>query len=282
MGKYGHYSADGLEYVITTPHTPRDWFNFFWNPTYLASAGQSMNGSSLYQNEEGVVTNLFGKQDMREDPRWLYIRDNDTGEFWSAGFLPCFTEHDEFECRHGLGYTVLSTLKNGIRVEFRMFVPRKYAGELWTVTVTNESKGKEKEKEKGSGTSPSLPWPRSCSTASTCPTGTSADWTPSSCPSRTTCSSATARTPWSRRSTGPSCTATSRSTAGTSRRTTSSASTATTPVRSESSRANSATAWPAPSTWSGPCSRTCAWPPGSPSGSTSFSAWSSTRWKPTR
>ena len=52
MGKYGYFTDDGLEYVITTPHTPRDWFNFFWNPTYLACAGNSMNGCSLYQNED--------------------------------------------------------------------------------------------------------------------------------------------------------------------------------------------------------------------------------------
>ncbi len=141
MKSYGHFSDDGLEYVVTDPHTPnRDWFNFFWNPTYLACAGQSMNGFSLYQSEKGVVTNLFGKQDVREGPRWLYLRDNDTGEFWSAGYFPCWTEHDEFECRHGLGYSILRTLKNGIRVEFRLFVPRNHSGEIWTVTLKNESR----------------------------------------------------------------------------------------------------------------------------------------------
>jgi len=140
MGKYGNFSEDGLEYVMTSAHPPRDWFNYLWNPTYLASIGQHMNGNSLYQNDEGVVTNLFGKQDLREDPRWIYIRDNDTGEVWSAGYLPCLTDQDEFECRHGLGYTILRTLKNGIRVEFRVFVPRKWAGEVWTVTVGNESR----------------------------------------------------------------------------------------------------------------------------------------------
>ena len=140
MGKYGHFTDDGLEYVITDPHPPRDWFNFFWNPTYLACAGQNMNGCSLYQNEEGVVTNLFGKQDMRDDPRWIYVRDNATGEFWNAGLLPTCAEPEEFECRHGLGYTILRTLNNGIRLEFRVFVPRNYAGELWTVTVTNTSR----------------------------------------------------------------------------------------------------------------------------------------------
>lgn len=51
MKNFGDFSADGLEYVTTTPHTPRDWFNFLWNPTYLACAGNSMNGCSLYQNE---------------------------------------------------------------------------------------------------------------------------------------------------------------------------------------------------------------------------------------
>lgn len=141
----GHFTKDGLEYVVTSPHTPhRDWFNFFWNATYLASAAQNMNGFSLYQNDAGVVTNLFGKQDMRDDPRWIYVRDNATGEFWSAGYFPCWTEHDAFECRNGLGYSILRTLKNGIRIEFRLFVPRHDSGEIWTVTVTNES-GKKRD-----------------------------------------------------------------------------------------------------------------------------------------
>lgn len=140
MGSYGDFSDDGLEYVIRTPHTPRDWFNFLWNPTYLASVGNSMNGCSLYQNDAGVVTNLFGKQDMREDPRWVYVRDNKTGAVWSAGYFPCLTEHERYEMRHGLGYSILRTLQNGIEVAFRVFVPRQHMGEVWTITVTNAGK----------------------------------------------------------------------------------------------------------------------------------------------
>jgi cellobiose phosphorylase len=139
MGTYGDFSDDGLEFIVHTPEPPRDWFNFFWNGTYLACVAQNMNGFSLYQSDEGVVTNLFGKQDMRDDPRWIYVRDNTTGEVWSAGRFPCLTEHDEFECRHGLGYSILRTLRNGIRVTFRVFVPRHHSGEVWTVTLTNES-----------------------------------------------------------------------------------------------------------------------------------------------
>ena len=74
--KYGSYINNGLEYKITNSQPPRDWFNMLWNPTYLASVGQNLNGFSLYQNEAGVLTNLFGKQDDRSAPRHIYIRDN--------------------------------------------------------------------------------------------------------------------------------------------------------------------------------------------------------------
>lgn len=136
----GHFSEDGLEYIVTTPHPPRDWTNYMWNGTYLANVSQNMNGSSLYQNEAGILTNLFGRQDDLRPQRSVYIRDNDTDEFWSASYRPCCTDQDEFECRHGLGYSILTTRKNGIRVEFRIFVPRNEAGEIWSIRVKNESK----------------------------------------------------------------------------------------------------------------------------------------------
>lgn len=139
MNNHGHFSPDGREYIITTPHPPRDWFNYLWNETFLASVAQNLNGNALYQNEEGVLTNLLGKQDALEDPRAVYIRDRETGEYWSAGFHPCHTEFDEFECRHGLGYSILRTVSRGIEIRVRIFVPRKHNGEVWSVTVTNRS-----------------------------------------------------------------------------------------------------------------------------------------------
>lgn len=137
--KYGSFKNEGIEYKVTAPHPPRDWFNMLWNPTYLASVGQNMNGFSLYQNEAGVLTNLFGKQDDRSPQRNIYLRDNETGEVWSASVVPTNVELDEFSTSHGLGYSVLESKKNGIRISFQIFVPRKEAGEIWSVKITNES-----------------------------------------------------------------------------------------------------------------------------------------------
>lgn len=138
--KYGRFSEDGLEYIVHTPHPPRDWFNYLWNADYLASASQNMNGNSLYQNGAGVATNLFGRQDELQTPRNVYLRDRDSGEYWSAGYRPCCSDQDEFECRHGLGYSILDARKNGIRTAFRVFVPRKTSSEIWSIRITNESK----------------------------------------------------------------------------------------------------------------------------------------------
>ncbi|MCC5839714.1 MAG: hypothetical protein JJT96_06270 [Opitutales bacterium] len=139
MDAYGHFSPDGREYIITTPHPPRDWFNYLWNDTYLASVAQNLNGNALHQNEAGVLTNFLGKQDALGDPRAVYIRDRETGEFWSAAYYPCHTDFEEFECRHGLGYTLLRTVSRGIEVRIRIFVPRNHNGEVWSVTLHNRS-----------------------------------------------------------------------------------------------------------------------------------------------
>ena len=136
----GEFSENGQEYLIHTPHPPRDWFNYLWNSHYLASVSQNLNGNSLYQNDDGVVTNLFGRQDELQTARSVYIRDRKTSEYWSASYRPCCSDQDEYECRHGIGYTVLTSKKNGIRTTVRIFVPRKDAAEIWSISVCNESK----------------------------------------------------------------------------------------------------------------------------------------------
>ncbi|MCC5836009.1 MAG: hypothetical protein JJU20_14880 [Opitutales bacterium] len=137
--KYGNFSEDGNEYVLTDMHPPRDWFNYLWNEHTLVSVSQKLTGNSLYQNDDGIVTNLFGQQDELHTPRSVYLRDRESGEFWSAGFQPCGTEVADFSCHHGLGYTIVSGQHKGLRSSCRIFVPCGEAAEVWTLTVTNES-----------------------------------------------------------------------------------------------------------------------------------------------
>lgn len=136
---YGCFSEDGSEYIINTPHPPRDWFNYLWNRHTLASMSQNLTGNLLHQSDAGVVTNLIGRQDELQTPRAVYLRDHDTGDYWGAGYYPCGVEADDFECRHGLGYSVLTTVTHGVNTRFRVFVPRTESAEIWSLTIRNES-----------------------------------------------------------------------------------------------------------------------------------------------
>ena len=53
----------------------------------------------------------------------MYLRDNDTGEFWSPSWRPTRHELENYVCRHGLRYTVIGSSYKGIEAQTRYFVP---------------------------------------------------------------------------------------------------------------------------------------------------------------
>jgi cellobiose phosphorylase len=55
--------------------------------------------------------------------RYLYLRDNGSGEYWSPSWQPTQCDLDEYECRHGLSYTTIASARLGIRAETLYFVP---------------------------------------------------------------------------------------------------------------------------------------------------------------
>lgn len=69
--------------------------------------------------------------------RYFYIKDGDT--IWNPGWSPVKTELDSYECRHGMGYTIITGRKNGLKAEATFFVPQNYDGEVQQLVLTNES-----------------------------------------------------------------------------------------------------------------------------------------------
>jgi cellobiose phosphorylase len=68
----------------------------------------------------------------------VYVRDDESGEFWSPTWQPTRTPVDDYRCRHGLGYTAIGSRRAGIAVETTYFVPIGETLEIWRTTVTNE------------------------------------------------------------------------------------------------------------------------------------------------
>lgn len=139
--KYGYFTADGSEYVITNPRTPRPWVNVCANENYGFVITQTGGGFSWYGNSQlSRLTTWY--QDLIRDPygKYVYIRDNKSGKHWSASWKPTCFKYDSYEARYGLGYVKFIAKYQDIRSEQLMFVPREDSCEIWQVTLTNESK----------------------------------------------------------------------------------------------------------------------------------------------
>ena len=69
--------------------------------------------------------------------RYVYVRDDESGDVWSPSWQPVGGPVENYRCRHGLGYTVIGSTREGIEVETLYFVPLGESLEVWRVRVTN-------------------------------------------------------------------------------------------------------------------------------------------------
>ena len=138
--KYGYFTDDGKEYVITRPDTPKPWINIISNGDYGFTFSQTGGGSSWWGNSNlARLTRWI--QDLIKDEwgKYLFIRDKDAKKFWSVTWKPLCPKFDFYEVRHGMGYSVITSKMNGIKASLTVFVPPKEPLEIWKVVVKNES-----------------------------------------------------------------------------------------------------------------------------------------------
>ncbi|ACV11539.1 glycosyltransferase 36 [Halorhabdus utahensis DSM 12940] len=139
--KYGHFDDDAREYVITEPETPRPWINYIGRQDYVGMISNTGGGYSFYQDPRyrRLVRYRYNNAPRNVGGRGLYLRDAETGEYFSPTWQPARVDLDDYECRHGLGYTTIRGEKDDIAAEVTYFVPPGEDLEAWRVTVENDS-----------------------------------------------------------------------------------------------------------------------------------------------
>lgn len=138
--RYGRFEDDGTVYCITDPRTPRPWSNVIANPRFGLAVSQTGSGFTWIDNSQlAVLTNW--QQDFARDAsgKFLYVKDEDSGDLWSLAPAPVWAPMDRFACRHGLGFTCFETLHDGIAARFTLFAHAEKTAELWLVTLHNRS-----------------------------------------------------------------------------------------------------------------------------------------------
>ena len=137
--KYGHFDDKNQEYVITQPNTPLPWINYLGSEAYFALISNTAGGYSFYKDARlrRLTRYRYNNAPLDMGGRYIYLRDNASGAFWSPSWMPTRTKLDEYECRHGQGYTIIRSVANGIEASTRYFVPLGESLEIWELTLTN-------------------------------------------------------------------------------------------------------------------------------------------------
>ncbi|MBN1487529.1 MAG: glycosyl transferase [Anaerolineae bacterium] len=137
--RYGYFDDKNREYVITQPDTPLPWINYLGNEAYFGLISNTAGGYSFYRDARlrRITRYRYNNVPLDTGGRYLYLRDNQTGDFWSPSWQPTRRELTSYTCRHGMGYTVIGATYTGIEAQTCYFVPLGENLEIWHMTVTN-------------------------------------------------------------------------------------------------------------------------------------------------
>ncbi|MBO6163975.1 MAG: glycosyl transferase [Lachnospiraceae bacterium] len=137
--KYGYFDDAHREYVITTPRTPLPWINYLGSQDFFSLMSNTCGGYSFYKDAKLLRLTRYRYNDVPADTngKFFYIKDGDT--IWNPGWQPVKTELDSYECRHGMGYTRITSVKDQIQASLLSFVPMDDTCEIQRLTLTNQS-----------------------------------------------------------------------------------------------------------------------------------------------
>jgi cellobiose phosphorylase len=138
--RHGHFDDERREYVIERPDTPLPWINYLGSEGYFGIISNTAGGYSFYRDARlrRLTRYRYNNAPLDLGGRYLYLRDDETGDSWSPSWQPTLGGLDTYECRHGMGYTTITSRRSGIRAETCYFVPPGETLEIWRSRITNE------------------------------------------------------------------------------------------------------------------------------------------------
>ena len=125
--QYGYFDDANREYVITRPDVPVSWTNYLGLKDMCTVISHNAGGYSFYKSaQHGRITRFRPNSVPLDRPgHYVYVRDDDTGEYWSISWQPVGKSLDKakYTCRHGLSYSSFSCRYNGVNAEQTLFIP---------------------------------------------------------------------------------------------------------------------------------------------------------------
>ncbi len=138
----GGFTPDGHEYVITTLPglmTPTPWVNVIANPIFGTLVSESGVANTWSENSHEFRLTPWSN-DPVSDPAGeaFYIRDEESGRFWSPSPLPRRGK-TPYITRHGFGYSIFEHAEDGIRSQLRIYVAKDAPVKFAVFKLRNQS-----------------------------------------------------------------------------------------------------------------------------------------------
>ncbi len=139
---FGGFTPDGHEYIITLQKdqmTPTPWVNVLANPYFGTLVSESGSAYTWVENSHEFRLTPWNNDPVRDvSGEAFYIRDEQTGEFWSPTPLPV-RGATPYVIRHGFGYSVFEHTENGVASELWVYVAMDAPVKLAVLKLRNVS-----------------------------------------------------------------------------------------------------------------------------------------------
>jgi cyclic beta-1,2-glucan synthetase len=140
---FGGFAAAGREYVIVLEAgqwTPAPWINVIANPQFGTLVSADGAGSTWSINAQQNQLTPWSNDPVSNAPaESIYIRDEDSGDLWSATPLPIREPTHPYIIRHGFGYSRFEHTSRGIDSDLLQFVPLEDPLKISRLKIVNRS-----------------------------------------------------------------------------------------------------------------------------------------------
>lgn len=137
----GGFAKDGREYIINTSEnqrTPLPWVNIIANPNFGTLVSESGSSYTWFENAHEYRLSPWHNDPVSDKTgEAFYLRDEETGKFWSPMPLP--VNNGSYITRHGFGYTAFEHSEEGIHSEVTVYVDTEAAVKFVTIKLRNGS-----------------------------------------------------------------------------------------------------------------------------------------------
>ena len=139
--RYGYFDNANREYVIDRVDVPASWTNYIGLKDMYGVFNHTAGGYLLYKSSEYHRITRFRPNGVPMDGpgHYVYIRDDETGDYWTVSWQPVGKPKAHYSCRHGLSYVKYHCDYSGINAQQKLFVAMDDPVEIWDVLLRNDS-----------------------------------------------------------------------------------------------------------------------------------------------